>query len=256
VYEGGARRAVAGERTGDEIHYFDFIAGPAHLVSAADDVDGGRLRLVAWPFCDDRETTLPPETTSTAPPVETTTTTSLPSTTAPQSGFGALSVLVTTSPTGGPVEFQIVVYPTEDPETTRTAMLGHGETLAVDDLSPGTYTIEQMLPPPAGSLAWELAAASCDDGSDPRSVVVDAGELVSCTFENRSIEIGPTSTVAVSTTTTQVAAAQATSARPAPSALPSTGPTTMLLGSLAAFSTALGIATVRGFRPRGRHERR
>lgn len=254
VYEGGASRTVAGERAGDEIHYFDFIAGAARLLSAGDDIVGGRLRLVAWPFCDDRETTLPPETTT-----STTTTTTGPSTTGPQSAFASLSVLVTTSPEAAPAEFQIVIYRSKDSGPGWTAMLGDGGILAVEDLAPGTYTIEQMLPPPAGSLAWELAEASCDDGSDPRSVVVDAGEIVSCTFANRSIEIDPTSTVGLSTTTTQVAPTQVTSRPPsttAPSALPYTGPTTIVLGYLASFFTALGVATVRSFRPRGRHERR
>ena len=261
VYEGGASRTVAGERAGDEIHYFDFIAGAARLLSAEDDVEGGRLRLVAWPFCGDRETTIPPETTTSTAvgPTTSTTTTGGASTTGPPSAVGSLSVVVTTSPEAAGAKFQIVIYRTEDPEPGWTAMLGDGEILAVEDLAPGAYTIEQMLPPPAGSLAWELAAASCDDGSDPRSVVVDAGEMVSCTFENRSVEVDPTSTVGLSTTTTRVAATQVTSRPPGtttPSALPYTGPTTLVLGYLAAFFTALGAATVRSLRPRGRHERR
>ncbi len=49
-----------------------------------------------------------------------------------------------------------------------------------DDLAPGTYDVAESTPP----TGWELTSATCDDGSDPSSIGLSAGESVTCTFVN------------------------------------------------------------------------
>ena len=48
-----------------------------------------------------------------------------------------------------------------------------------DDLAPGTYDVAETDPP-----GWNLVSATCDDGSDPASIGLSAGETVTCTFVN------------------------------------------------------------------------
>jgi Prealbumin-like fold domain len=45
------------------------------------------------------------------------------------------------------------------------------------DLAPGTYDVAETVP-----AGWNLASATCDDGSDPASIALGAGETVTCTF--------------------------------------------------------------------------
>lgn len=45
------------------------------------------------------------------------------------------------------------------------------------DLVPGTYDVAETVP-----NGWDLQSATCDDGSDPSSIGLDAGETVTCTF--------------------------------------------------------------------------
>lgn len=47
------------------------------------------------------------------------------------------------------------------------------------DLDPGTYSVSEDVPD-----GWNLALATCDDGSDPSSISLSAGETVKCTFTN------------------------------------------------------------------------
>ena len=47
------------------------------------------------------------------------------------------------------------------------------------DLKPGTYGVAETVP-----AGWDLTSATCDDGSDPDSIAVSAGEVVHCTFTN------------------------------------------------------------------------
>jgi len=47
------------------------------------------------------------------------------------------------------------------------------------DLTPGTYDVSETVP-----AGWNLVTATCDDGSDPSSIGLDAGETVTCTFTN------------------------------------------------------------------------
>jgi uncharacterized protein YbdZ (MbtH family) len=48
-----------------------------------------------------------------------------------------------------------------------------------DDLAPGTYDVAETVP-----AGWNLVSSSCDDGSDPASIGLDAGETVTCTFHD------------------------------------------------------------------------
>jgi hypothetical protein len=48
------------------------------------------------------------------------------------------------------------------------------------DLDPGTYSVSETVPD-----GWDLTSATCDDGSDPGSISLQAGETVTCTFNNR-----------------------------------------------------------------------
>ncbi|WP_448810889.1 prealbumin-like fold domain-containing protein [Agromyces bauzanensis] len=47
------------------------------------------------------------------------------------------------------------------------------------DLTPGTYDVAETVP-----TYWNLTSATCDDGSDPSSIDLAAGETVTCTFVN------------------------------------------------------------------------
>jgi hypothetical protein len=58
-------------------------------------------------------------------------------------------------------------------------------------LTPGTYDVAETVP-----AGWNLVSATCDDGSDPASIGLSAGEDVTCTFhdarERGAIEITKT----------------------------------------------------------------
>ncbi len=46
-------------------------------------------------------------------------------------------------------------------------------------LEPGSYSVGETVPE-----GWDLASATCDDGSDPTAIVLDPGENVVCSFIN------------------------------------------------------------------------
>ncbi|WKE65662.1 hypothetical protein PVT67_18690 [Gallaecimonas kandeliae] len=50
---------------------------------------------------------------------------------------------------------------------------------ASDPLVPGTYSISENVP-----AGWDLTGSSCDDGSAPGAIDLQAGETVTCTFTN------------------------------------------------------------------------
>ena len=53
----------------------------------------------------------------------------------------------------------------------------------VRDVTPGSgYSVSESVP-----SGWEQTGATCDDGSDPSSIDVSAGEVVTCTFSNRKL---------------------------------------------------------------------
>ncbi|MGH3370886.1 MAG: prealbumin-like fold domain-containing protein, partial [Nocardioidaceae bacterium] len=58
---------------------------------------------------------------------------------------------------------------------------GLASTRTFDDVAPGSgYSVSESVP-----SGWEQTGATCDDGSDPSSIDVSAGEVVTCTFSNR-----------------------------------------------------------------------
>ena len=46
-------------------------------------------------------------------------------------------------------------------------------------LAPGTYSVAETVP-----SGWTQTSSSCDDGSSPGSISLQAGETVKCTFNN------------------------------------------------------------------------
>jgi hypothetical protein len=63
--------------------------------------------------------------------------------------------------------------------TTTGAGDANGDSATFSDLIPGTYDVAESVP-----AGWSLTSATCDDGSDPASIGLDAGETVTCTFVN------------------------------------------------------------------------
>jgi Prealbumin-like fold domain len=47
------------------------------------------------------------------------------------------------------------------------------------NLAPGTYDVSETVP-----AGWNLVSEECDDGSDPQSIGLSGGEIVTCTFHN------------------------------------------------------------------------
>jgi hypothetical protein len=58
--------------------------------------------------------------------------------------------------------------------------LADGESNDSGFLQPGTYSVTETTP-----TGWDLTSATCDDGSAPGSITLDAGEIVTCTFNNQ-----------------------------------------------------------------------
>ena len=57
--------------------------------------------------------------------------------------------------------------------------IGCGASNNSDNLTPGTYSVAEITP-----SGWVLSTATCNDGSNPASIGLDPGELVTCTFTN------------------------------------------------------------------------
>ena len=62
---------------------------------------------------------------------------------------------------------------------TDTFQLADGQTHNSGPLAPGNYTVSEN--PTAG---WSLTGATCDNGDTPDNIQLDAGETVTCTFNN------------------------------------------------------------------------
>ena len=86
----------------------------------------------------------------------------------------------------------IVVKKVTDPASDTTTSFGfgadynangfslkNGESNDSGGLKPGTYKVGET-----AKAGWDLKSATCDDGSDPSAIKVDAGETVTCTFTN------------------------------------------------------------------------
>jgi len=72
---------------------------------------------------------------------------------------------------------------TLDPPSFTLTTTGPGEagkdSQFFGELVPGTYDVAETVP-----AGWNLVSATCDDGSDPASIGLEAGEDVTCTFVN------------------------------------------------------------------------
>ena len=63
--------------------------------------------------------------------------------------------------------------------TTTGAGAAGKDSRTFGDLAPGTYDVAETVP-----AGWNLVSASCDDGSNPASIGLSAGETVTCTFHD------------------------------------------------------------------------
>jgi hypothetical protein len=63
--------------------------------------------------------------------------------------------------------------------TTTAAGAGGKDSRTFADLAPGTYDVAETVP-----AGWNLVSAACDDGSDPATIGLSAGETVTCTFHD------------------------------------------------------------------------
>jgi hypothetical protein len=82
-------------------------------------------------------------------------------------GFGAFDF---TSGTLTPASFTL---------TTTAAGAAGKDSRTFLDLATGTYDVAETVP-----AGWNLVSATCDDGSDPTSIGLSAGETVTCTFHD------------------------------------------------------------------------
>ena len=89
---------------------------------------------------------------------------------------GRILVQKETNPDGSPGSFQF------NPSWTSNFSLTDGQQHDSGYLSPGTYSVAEIVP-----AGWELISATTDDddGSNPASIVLDAGETVTAVFTNR-----------------------------------------------------------------------
>src|SRR5574341_1321338 len=87
------------------------------------------------------------------------------------------------------MEFRSVLFRSSDTTTVfdftpggygSAFTLKNGDQNDSGDLDPGTYSVAET--PEAG---WDLTSATCDDGSNPSSIGLAAGETVTCTFTNQ-----------------------------------------------------------------------
>jgi hypothetical protein len=70
---------------------------------------------------------------------------------------------------------------TPSPFTLTTTAPGEAgkDSRTFGDLTPGTYDVAETVP-----AGWNLVSATCDDGSNPASIGLSAGETVTCTFHD------------------------------------------------------------------------
>ncbi len=74
--------------------------------------------------------------------------------------------------------------------------LAGGGSIDSGELRPDTYSVTET-----ATAGWNLTSATCDDGSNPASIALGAGEIVTCTFTNTLIPVTvPTETEGVTQT--------------------------------------------------------
>jgi uncharacterized repeat protein (TIGR01451 family) len=87
---------------------------------------------------------------------------------------GRIIVKKETEPNGSTAEFDFTASYDDDGFS-----LSDGESDNSGYLAPGNYSVAETL-----RDGWELTSATCDDGSDPASIDLEADETVTCTFTN------------------------------------------------------------------------
>ena len=85
---------------------------------------------------------------------------------------GTIIIAKTTDPTSSGTRFEF------DGDLGTFSLAG-GETHEAADLPVGSYSVAEATPP-----GWDLASATCTDGSTVDAISVEAGETVTCTFHN------------------------------------------------------------------------
>ena len=98
----------------------------------------------------------------------------------PISNCGSLTVVKQTQGGSGAFGFSST---TLDPATFTLTTTDEGEagedSTTYTDLLAGTYDVSED-----GEDGWDLTSSTCDDGSDPAAIDLDAGEDITCTFVN------------------------------------------------------------------------
>jgi uncharacterized repeat protein (TIGR01451 family) len=84
-------------------------------------------------------------------------------------------VVKQTDPDGDPQSFSFTASYDQDGFS-----LSDGQQNDSGDLDPGTYSVSETVPD-----GWDLDSATCSDQSDPSAVSLQAGETVTCTFNNQ-----------------------------------------------------------------------
>jgi hypothetical protein len=98
----------------------------------------------------------------------------------PISNCGSLTVVKETQGGVGTFGFTSdTLDPASFDLTTTDEGAAGSDSTTYSDLLAGTYDVAETLP-----AGWDLTSATCDDGSDPASIGIDAGEDVTCTFVN------------------------------------------------------------------------
>ncbi|RZS64183.1 hypothetical protein EV187_2563 [Agromyces ramosus] len=93
---------------------------------------------------------------------------------------GTIIVEKETSDGFGTFAFTSATLPDTAFDLTTTAPGAAGkDSESFSDLTPGTYDVAETVP-----ANWNLTSATCDDGSDPASIDLSAGETVTCKFVN------------------------------------------------------------------------
>lgn len=88
---------------------------------------------------------------------------------------GKIIVDKVTEPAGDLTSFEF------DPSYTTNFFLADASTPHESDyLVPGTYSVAELTP-----SDWDLTSATCSDGSTPDNISLQAGETVTCTFNNQ-----------------------------------------------------------------------
>jgi hypothetical protein len=102
---------------------------------------------------------------------------------------GTIIVEKTTDPTDDPTEFSF------SSEELGAFALSGGGAQSFTDLTPGLYGVTEDV-----VADWTLESATCDDGSTVDSIDVEAGETVTCTFNNVA-SVSATGTIIIAKTT-------------------------------------------------------